>query len=132
MPEGMITTRWEEIDTKALLTIQLCRSNEVLRELVKETTTMRIWEKLESLYMTKSVTNKLLLKSTLYYLRLEESNSLKFHLDEFYSIVMDLYNNDVKLDNEDLTICLLCSLPLSYKNFRKTLLYGRDNLSSHD
>ena len=132
MPEGMSASRWEEIDTKALSAIQLCLSNEVLREVVKETTTKSIWEKLESLYMAKSVTNRLLLKSRLYDLRLEEGKSLKPHLDEFYSIVMDLQNIDVKLDDEELAIYLLCSLPLSYKNFRETLTYGRDNLSSDD
>ena len=53
MPEGMIATKWEEIDLKASLTIQLCLSNEVLREVVKETKTKEIWEKLESLYMPR-------------------------------------------------------------------------------
>ena len=42
MPVEMTATKWEEIDSKALLAIQLCLSNEVLREVVKETTTMGI------------------------------------------------------------------------------------------
>ena len=88
----------------ALSTIQLCLSNEVLREVVKETTTKGMREKLESLYMAKSVTNRLLLKSRLHDLRLEEGKPLKPHLDEFYSIVMDLQNIVVKLDDEDLAI----------------------------
>ena len=51
MPEEMTTAKWEEIDSKALSAIQLCLSNEVLKEVVKETTTKGIWEKFESLYM---------------------------------------------------------------------------------
>ena len=54
------------MDAKALSAIQLCLSNEVLREVVKDTTSKGIWEKLESLYMVKTVTNRLLLKSRLY------------------------------------------------------------------
>ena len=81
--------------------------------------------------MAKSVANRLLLKSRLYDLLLEEGKPLKPHLDEFYSIVMDLQNIDVKLYDEDLAIYLLCSLPPSYKHFRETLLYGRENLSSN-
>ena len=76
----------------------------MLREVVKETTTKAIWEKLEVLDMAKCVTNKLLLNSILYDLRLEESKPLKLHLDEFYSIMMDLQNIEVKLDDEYLAI----------------------------
>ena len=83
------------------------------------------------MYIGKSVTNRLL-KSRLHDLRLEEGGSLKAHLDEFCTIVMDLHNIDVVVDDEDLAIFLLCSLPSSYKNFRKTMLYGRENLSSND
>lgn len=82
-------------------------------------------DKLGSLYMAKRVTNRLLLKSRFYDLRLEEGNILKFHLDEFFTFVMDLHNIDVVVDNEDLAILLLCSLPSSYKIFRETLVYGR-------
>ena len=64
-PIGVSEAKWEKMDTKALSAIQLCLSNEVLREVVKETTSKGIWEKLESLYMAKSVTNRLLLKSRL-------------------------------------------------------------------
>ena len=59
-PIGLSEAKWEEMDAKALSAIQLCLSNEVLREVVKEVTSKGIWEKLESLYMAKSVTNRLL------------------------------------------------------------------------
>ena len=65
-PIGVSEAKWEEMNTKALSVIQHCLSNEVLREVVKETTSKRIWEKLESIYMAKSVTNRLFLKSRLY------------------------------------------------------------------
>jgi LTR polyprotein gag-polypeptide-like protein len=54
--------------------------------------------------MENSVTNRLLLKSRLYDLRLQEGKPMKPHLDEFYSIIMDLQNIDVKVDDEDVAI----------------------------
>ena len=45
--------------------ILLCLGNEVLREVVEEDMTTKLWLKLESLYMTKSLTNHLYLKKRL-------------------------------------------------------------------
>ena len=110
--------------------MQLCLFNEVLKEIIKETTIKGIWEQLKSLYTVKSVINKLHLQSRLYNLRLKEVKSLKPHLDEFYLIVMDLQNIEVKLNDKDHAIYWLFSSPPSYKHFRETLIYGRENLSS--
>ena len=112
--------------------IHFCLSNSVLREVAKEETTTGLWLKLESLYMTKSMANRLLLRIELHDLHLEEGSSLKSHIDEFDSIVMEMYNLDVNLDDEDLTIKLLCSLPKEYKNLRETILYGKDVLTLED
>ena len=49
---------------------------------------------------------------------------MKSHLDKFYSIIMELQNIDVKMDDEDFAILLLCSLSPSYKHFKETLLHG--------
>ncbi|MBA0678695.1 hypothetical protein Goari_020020, partial [Gossypium aridum] len=39
---------------------------------------------------------------------------------------------EVQIDDEDQAMLLLCSLLPSYKSFRETLIYGRDNLSFED
>ena len=70
--------------------------------------------------MTKSVTNRLLLKSRLHALGIGEAKSLESRLDEFFSIIMDMQNIDAEIVDEDMTIRLLYSLPPSYKHFRDT------------
>ncbi|MBA0656135.1 hypothetical protein Goklo_008526, partial [Gossypium klotzschianum] len=47
-------------------------------------------------------------------------------------LLNDLKNDEVKVDEEDQTMLLLCFLPSSYKSFRETLIYGRDKLSFED
>ncbi|KAL5810012.1 hypothetical protein ACOSQ4_026580 [Xanthoceras sorbifolium] len=58
-PADMKDADWEDIDEKARSAIQLSLSDEVLREVISEKTTKALWEKLESLYLKKTLTNKL-------------------------------------------------------------------------
>ncbi|GKA48260.1 phospholipase-like protein [Tanacetum coccineum] len=76
-------------------------SKPVLREVIHETTTVGLWLKFDSLYMTKSLVNKLRLKDHLYTLRMKPRTPVQDHLDEFYTILIDLENLDVDIDNED-------------------------------
>ncbi|MFQ6644022.1 hypothetical protein Gotur_018738 [Gossypium turneri] len=57
---------------------------------------------------------------------------LRDHISQFITLLNDLKNVEVHIDNEDQVMLLLCSLPPSYKSFRETLIYGRDKLSSKD
>ncbi|KAL5737178.1 hypothetical protein ACOSQ2_031966 [Xanthoceras sorbifolium] len=47
--------------------------------------------------------------------------SIKSHINEFSTILMDLENMEISYDDEDQALMLLRSLPLSYKHFRDTL-----------
>ena len=54
------------------------------------------------------------------------------HLDEFNKIILDLKNMDIKLEDEDQTLILLCSLSGLFDNFVNSMLYGRDTISIRD
>jgi len=54
------------LEEKAHSTIMLCLADDIITEVAEEETTSGLWLKLESLYMTKSLTNKLLLKQRLF------------------------------------------------------------------
>jgi hypothetical protein len=121
-----------ELEEKAHSMILLSLSDGVLREVADEETTAGLWKKLESLYMKKSLTNRLFLKQRLYTLRMQEGTPLCDHLDYFNRIILDMKNIDIKVDDEDQALILLCSLPDSFDNFVNSMLYGRDTISLAD
>jgi hypothetical protein len=47
-------------------------------------------------------------------------------------IDLDLKTIDIKVDDEDQALILLCSLPDIFDNFVNLMLYGRDTISLAD
>jgi hypothetical protein len=116
-PTDMADDKWEDLDDKALSALQLSLSPNVLREVMNTKSMTELWKKLEELYMTKSIANKLRLKECLYTIRMAEGTSIQSHLNEFNSICVDLESLDVKIDDEDKVILLVVVLPPSFKHF---------------
>ena len=131
-PDDMTSAEIEEMDEKAHSAIQLSLDDKVLREVADEETAAGLWSKLESLYMKKSLTSRLYLKQRLYTLKMREGTPVQEHLDEFNKIVLDMKNLDIKLDDEDQALIVLCSLPASYENFVNSMLYGRESITLED
>ena len=53
----------------------------------REATTKNLWDKLGTLYQSKSLVNKLFLWKKLYNLRTKDGNSVTEHLDTFNTVV---------------------------------------------
>ena len=113
---------------KATSSIQLSLTNEVLREVTKIETADELWKRLKTLYMKKSLTNRLFLKQRLYTFKMEEGVSIDKQLELFNDIIMQFKNMEVEINDEDQALILLCSLPSSYAHFVDTLIYGRDSI----
>ena len=62
--------------------------------------------------MTKSLTNRIYLKIQLYNLRMKEGSKVAEHLNVFNTLCQ-LTDMEVKIQEEDKVITLLCSLPES-------------------
>ncbi|GJU84367.1 retrovirus-related pol polyprotein from transposon TNT 1-94 [Tanacetum coccineum] len=131
LPATTIAAYNNVIQKKSYSALILCLGDRVLREITKETTTAGIWKNLKTLYMTKSLANRLYLKK-LYTFHMQPGKSQSEHIDEFHKLVGDLAAIDTAISNEDQTLLLLTSLPLSYDYFVETLLYGRDTLKLED
>ena len=103
----------EEMDLKAASKIQLCLAYEVLYNVMDKKTAIGLWSRLETLYMTKSLSNKLYLKKQLYRLRMKEGTKILEHLNFSNKVINELLDVDVKVDKEDKAL-FLSSLPQSY------------------
>ena len=120
------------INNKAHITIILHLSVKVLREVAKEKTAFGLWAKLEELFLKKSMAQRLYMKRKLYTFSMKEGIVMNDHLDELYKLILNLENVSIILDDEDMALILLSSLPDSYEHFVHTLLYGRQTLTLKD
>ena len=66
--------------------------------MAKEKTVAGLWAKLESIYMTKSLANRLCIKKKMFTLRMVECLSLEQHIDEFNKVCDTLESIDVCLN----------------------------------
>jgi len=107
---GASNKNWEEIDLKAASTIQLCLADEVMYNVMDEETATGLWLRLETLYMTKSLSNKLCLKKQLCELHMNERTTVVEHLNFFNKVISELLPVDVKINEDDKALILLNSL----------------------
>jgi len=63
--------------------IQLAFPPEIKHNVLKETTPKALWEKLENIYVSKSLTNRLCLKMELYQLKMDMEGDLHGHINKF-------------------------------------------------
>ena len=75
-PSKMKDDEWNDIDFHANAMIILCLSDEVLYNMMNEETTANLWCRMGSLYMTKSLPNKLFMKKKLYSLQMKEETPI--------------------------------------------------------
>jgi len=120
-PYNITDNEWAKMDERAISAIRLCLADDVLFNIVSETTTAGLWTKLEKLYMTKSLTNRILLKRQLYSLGMKEGTLIANHLNAFNTLLVQLQSIEVKIESEDKAITLLCSLPESWDHFVTSL-----------
>ena len=131
-PEMMKSSDKQEILETAYSLLILNLADNVLRQVDEEDTALKVWNKLESLYMIKSLSNKIYLKEQLFGFKMDSSKNLEENLDDFKKITVSLANIDEKISEENQAIILLNSLPESYKELKAAIKYGRDSLTLDD
>ena len=74
--------------------------------------------------MTKSLTNKILLKWQLFTLRMKEGTKISNHLNAFNTLVCQLSSMEDIIKSEDKVILILCSLPELWEHFLTSINFS--------
>ncbi|CAL8115733.1 unnamed protein product [Prunus armeniaca] len=82
-PTGMTDAKWTKVLKKAKSSIEIHLTRSVRSHITEKMTAQEAWEKLENVYMGKTVSNKLFLKDELFRLRLEEGGDIEDHVCRF-------------------------------------------------
>ena len=83
-----------EIDKNARSTIIMSMGDSVIRKVAKEKIVAGLWAKLENLYLTKSLANRLYIKKKMFSLKMIEGALLDEHIDEFNKVCDELETID--------------------------------------
>jgi len=113
-PMGVSNEEWKRLDRNVKSTIRLCVSDLVFLNVSREDMEKALWDKLGTLYQSKSLVNKLFLQKKLYNLRMEDGDSMTEHMNAFNTVLSQLLSVDIKLLDEDKCISLFYSLPDSW------------------
>ncbi|TXG67707.1 hypothetical protein EZV62_008982 [Acer yangbiense] len=128
LPTTLTAEEKKQLLEKAYSSLILGLGDKVLREVKKETTASGNWGKLETLYMSKAVPNRIHLKQKFFGFKMDERKSLVDNMDGFKKLIQDLESMSIEMNDEDQAVILLNSLPKPYENFVDTLKYGRQTI----
>ena len=62
----------------------------------------------------------------------EAASLIKSHIAEFSSIINDLDKIEIKIENKDQALLLLCSFPSSYKSFMEAIYGGKSTIKVNE
>jgi hypothetical protein len=130
-PAKVDDDKCEEMQAQACAAMRLCIADQIMYHVMDESSPKKIWDKLVQKFMSKTLTWKYL-KKKLYGLKMQEGSDLAEHVNVFNQLVADLGKVDVKIDDEEMTIVFLCSLPDSYDHLVTTLTYGKEKVQVDD
>ena len=112
--------------------IHLYLVDDIAIHVLNETFSIVLWEKLEELYMGKTLTNSLLLWRQFYQLRMTEGQNVQEHLSNFQRILTDLLSVGEKVEEKTRALVLLSSLPHSFDSLVTALLVRKSTIKMEE
>ena len=104
-------------DKKARVTICLAVSDSILATVRSCDTAKSVWDKLASVFESKSLVNRLFMRRKLLTMKMSEGDALSAHINSIKTLSEQLAAIGAQVSEEDLVMTLLMSLPSSYEHF---------------
>ncbi|KAM1294724.1 hypothetical protein ACFX2H_014613 [Malus domestica] len=103
----MTEAAWTKVLKKAKSSIEIHLTRSVRSHIIEKMTAQEAWEKLENVYMGKTVSNKLFLRDELYGIRQEERGDIEDHVCRFQNCMANLQKVKETYKDDDMAIILL-------------------------
>lgn len=112
-PEDILQDQREEMSETAISTIIFHLFYSIIRLIDKEDTPAKVCKKLEKMFQSRSLSNKIYMKERFFGFRMYHAKSLEANLEEFLNITIELANSGDKeeLSNKNKAIIIFNSLP---------------------
>ena len=120
-PDSMSDEDWDFEHQQVCGFIRQFVEDNVYNHIANETHARTLWEKIESLYASKSGNNKLYLLHCFVSLKYKEGTPMSDHLNEFQGLLDQMSRMGIKFDDELLGLLLLITLLQSWETFRVSL-----------
>ena len=92
---SMIIEEWKSIDKISRSTIHMHLANNVYFSMAKETTTFKLWEKLQAVYEKQSSSSKLILIRKLFNMKMRETDLTTSHINTFSWVLSELSSQGI-------------------------------------
>ena len=120
-PQSLNDEEWEFEHLQVCGYIRQWVEDNVRNHIVNETHAKSLWDKLETLYASKTGNNKLFLLKQLMNIRYKEGTPISDHINDFQGVLDQLSGMGVKFDDEIQGLWLLNTLPDSWETLRVSL-----------
>lgn len=131
LPESMTAKEKESMEELAYGTIILNLSDNIMRQVIDFKTAYEIWNKLDTIFLSKDLPNKAYLREIFFTYKMENSISLSEILNEFKTLSSNFKNPGEKIRDENEAFILLNSLLEAYKEDKVALKYGRESITTY-